>query len=399
MRRIALISLSTPTFNNVRAASALPYHLMLGAEACGDTEFEIWSFNINDVKEQEIKETEENLKTKVHLVDKPWWYRWMFKLHLVFLRILFRYPLLSYFRLSDQSVKDIADYRPDIVWIYGEELFGLARHFKNIRVIATGPDCESMYYHRCLTKNWMTDRLSKVMRYAFAYWQYRGMEKEHWQKRVTYHFVGERDAAFFKDLRPEADVRFIRHPHYAWRTKTIRFHSPKIRLLFAGRYDLYCQHGTDDLLKVLDDDLGRSFEITFLGKGWDHWCEQLRARGWTVSIVNFAPDYIEELQKHDIQVNAIDIGTGTKGKVLDAISNGLLELGTPYALENIAVKHGESCLIFHSPSEAISLLKDIAACPTKYEQIAEKGQQCVLNEHARKKVATELFNIINTNKH
>ena len=30
-KKIALISLSTPTFNNVRAASALPYHLIKGA--------------------------------------------------------------------------------------------------------------------------------------------------------------------------------------------------------------------------------------------------------------------------------------------------------------------------------------------------------------------------------
>lgn len=395
MTRIALISLSTPTFNNVRAASALPYHLMLGAEENGDTEFEVWSFNINDVNEKELKETESNLKVKVYLLDKPWWYRWMFRLHLVFLRVLLRYPLLSYFRLSDASLKDIADYHPDIVWIYGEELFGLARHFKNVRVIAIGPDCESMYYHRCLTKNWMTDRLSKVMRYAFAYWQYRGMERNCWQKGVTYHFVGQKDAEFFRDINLEANVRFIRHPHYAWQPKTIKFHSPKIRLLFAGRYDFYCQHGTDALLKAIETekDLKDSFEVTFLGKGWEPWSERLKSRGWSVQAINFAPDYIEELQKHDIQVNAIDIGTGTKGKVLDTISNGLLELGSSYALENIAVENGESCLVFKTPSEAVALLKDIAASPAKYEEIAWAGRKCVLQEHARKKVAAELFKL------
>lgn len=393
MTRIALISLSTPTFNNVRAASALPYHLMLGAEENGDTEFEVWSFNINDVNEKEVRKTEENLKVKVHLLGKPWWYRWMFRLHLVFLRILLHYPILSYFRLSEQSVKDINDYHPDIVWIYGEELFGLARFFKNSRIVALGPDCESMYYHRCLTKNWMTDRLSKVMRYAFAYWQYRGMERDYCQRDVLYHFVGQKDAEFFKGINPEADVRFIRHPHYAWRPKTIKFHSPKISLLFAGRYDFYCQHGTDDLLESLDDTLRESFEITFLGKGWEPWSERLKCRGWSVNVINFAPDYIEELQKHDIQVNAIDIGTGTKGKVLDAISNGLLELGSPYALENIAVENGKSCLVFKTPSEAIALLQDVAANPAKYEEIAEGGRKRVLQEHARKKVAAEILDL------
>lgn len=391
MTRIALISLSTPTFNNMRAASALPYHLMLGAEENGNTEFEVWSFNINDVNEKEVRKTEGNLKVKVHLLGKPWWYRWMFRLHLVFLRILLHYPILSYFRLSEQSVKDINDYHPDIVWIYGEELFGLARFFKNSRIVALGPDCESMYYHRCLTKNWMTDRLSKVMRYAFAYWQYRGMERDYCQRDVLYHFVGQKDAEFFKGINPEADVRFIRHPHYAWRPKTIKFHSPKISLLFAGRYDFYCQHGTDDLLEFLDDKLQESFEITFLGKGWEPWSERLKCRGWSVNVINFAPDYIEELQKHDIQVNAIDIGTGTKGKVLDAISNGLLELGSPYALENIAVEDGKSGLCFHTPDEAVSILRTIPNKVALFEQIATVGRQDVLKYHSRTLIAQQLF--------
>ena len=56
-------------------------------------------------------------------------------------------------------------------------------------------------------------------------------------------------------------------------------------------------------------------------------------QGMKLYHIKFAPDYIEEICKHDIQVTPICIGTGTKGKVLDAIANGLLVIGSWYALE------------------------------------------------------------------
>lgn len=398
MTRIALISLSTPTFNNVRAASALPYHLILGAKENGECEVEVWSFNINNIDAEGILESERQLGAHIHILPMPFWYWWMFKVHLVFLRVLLRYPLLSYFKLDDEIIKQVETFKPDIVWIYGEELAGLAACFKGKKRIVTMPDCETMYYHRALTMNFLTEKLGQVLRYSFAYWQYRNMDRHNYAlatdfSEVTYHFVGKADAEFYRGINPSADSIFLRHPHYAWRDKQIKFHAPKIRLLFAGRYDFYCQHGSDGLLSAMIavKDLKEHYEVTFLGNGWDKWCSRLSSAGWTTHIVPFAPDYIEELQKHDIQINAIDLGTGTKGKVLDAISNGLLAIGTPYALENIAVESGESCIEYHSVDEAIDLLRDIPNNAGKYEQMAEKGRQQVLMGHSRKKIAAKLF--------
>lgn len=403
MKRITLISLTMPTFNNVRAASALPYHLVLGAKWNGDCEVEVWSFNLNKIDAEGIRESERQLGVRIHVLPVPRWYRWMFKLHLVFLRVLFRYPLLSYFKLDDGTIKQVEAFKPDIVWIYGEELAGLAAFFKGKKRIVTMPDCETMYYHRALTMNFLTEKLGQVLRYCFAYWQYRNMDRRNHAlaasskdnaSTVTYHFVGKADAVFYQGINPSADAIFLRHPHYAWRDRQIKFHSPKIRLLFAGRYDFYCQHGSDTLLSAMlaaTEDLKDKYEVTFLGKGWDNWCSRLSSAGWTAHVVAFAPDYIEELQKHDIQINAIDLGTGTKGKVLDAISNGLLAIGTPYALENIAVESGGSCIEYHSVDEAIGVLRDIPNNVDKYERMAEKGKLQVLKEHLRKKIAAELF--------
>lgn len=399
MTRIALISLTTPTFNNVRAASALPYHLVLGAKWNGDCEVEVWTFNINNIDAEGIRECEKQLGVKIHVLPMPSWYRWMFKLHLVFLRVLLRYPLLSYFKLDDEIIKQVEAFEPDIIWIYGEELAGFAAYFKGKKRIVTMPDCETMYYHRALTMNFLTEKLGQLLRYSFAYWQYRNMDRRNYahaigSSKVTYHFVGKADAEFYRSINPSSDAIFLRHPHYAWRDRQIKFHSPKIRLLFAGRYDFYCQHGSDALLSAMlasTEDLKDKYEVTFLGKGWDNWCSRFSSAGWTAHVVAFAPDYIEELQKHDIQINAIDLGTGTKGKVLDAISNGLLAIGTPYALENIAVESGGSCIEYHSVDEAIDVLRAIPNNVDKYERMAEKGKLLVLKEHSRKKIAAELF--------
>ena len=233
------------------------------------------------------------------------------------------------------------------------------------------------------------------MRYALAFWQDRGMERDMRRYKATFHFVGRQDAAFFKEVCPRAKAVFLPHPLYAHRDKVIRFHKPMIRLLFAGRYDFYCQHVSDRLLEAMmtADDLKNRYAVTFLGKGWETWAERLANAGWTCQHIAFAPDYIEELQRHDIQGNAIDVGTGTKGKVLDAISNGLLAMGTPLALENIAVTPHESCVLFEHPSEAIAALRDIPADVAKYEAMAEKGRSAVLKVHDAAECARVLFGL------
>ena len=200
-------------------------------------------------------------------------------------------------------------------------------------------------------------------------------------------------------MNGQANSLFMRHPLYAYNSeKTIKFHQPKIKLLFTGRYDFYCQHGSDDFLSELEKnshELSSNFDITFLGKGWEMWSEKLHRAGFNSHHICFVPDYIVELQKHDIQVNAIDVGTGTKGKVLDGIANGLLIIGTPYALENISVKNGESCVMVSNGIDFIQSLYAIKKNISLYESIAKEGQKKVLLKHNTMAIARNLFEIIN----
>lgn len=133
------------------------------------------------------------------------------------------------------------------------------------------------------------------------------------------------------------------------------------------------------------------YSFTFLGKGWGDNVKKLRLCGYDVKVVEFASDYIDELQCHDIQITPISVGTGTKGKVLDAISNGLLEIGTYGAIENIAVENEVSCIIYETASDCISCLRDILNNKQLYIDMMEKGTNSVLLNHDRKNVAEKLF--------
>ena len=148
----------------------------------------------------------------------------------------------------------------------------------------------------------------------------------------------------------------------------------------------------DCLIKSTDlSELKEHYVYTFLGKGWDHHVVRLNNAGYETHHIKFAPDYIEEICKHDIQVTPICIGTGTKGKVLDAIANGLLVIGTWYALENIAVKHLESCIEYDEAKEFIKILKDIIVRRNYYENIALKGRKSILERHNQKLISEHLF--------
>ena len=138
-------------------------------------------------------------------------------------------------------------------------------------------------------------------------------------------------------------------------------------------------------------DLADKFEFTFLGKGWEPMLERLLGAGWQCRLITFAENYAEELCRHDVQITPISIGTGTKGKVLDAITNGLLVIGTPFALENIAVRHGVECLQYERACEVPALLRDIANDRRRHEAIAEAGRAAVLREHNRARASQALF--------
>ncbi len=413
--KIAVISLFTPASENIRGTSALPYHLIKGRFLNDnvnftDNQFDIYTFNNNVLSEEKIAEVETELGATITKVPLPRWYRWMFKLRLLFLRIFLKYPFVNYIKLPKQYVEEVKAKKPDLIWVMGEELSRIVQQFPNQRRIQIGPDTESLYYYRMMGQRFVMSNALDYWKCALMYRKYARMEREFpADDNYAYLAVGEEDVRHLLQLNPKVNAKFLRHPHYEVSKLKIengelkiKFHQPKIKLLIAGQYNLYMKQTADELLMELisnvnlnvnDNYLKNNYSITFLGKGWERHAETLRNAGWEVEHIKFAPDYIEEICKHDIQITPIAIGTGTKGKVLDALANGLLVIGTPFAMENIAVKHGVSCIEYREPQEVMDVLSEIIANREKYEAMAMAGREAVLKHHDRRLLAKELFSL------
>ena len=400
------MSLVTPYRENVRGTSALAYHLLKGCPPNPlKGECVIYSFNANGLTKKQIGEVEKELGAKIKILPLPRWYRWMFKLHLLFLRVFLKYPFVNYIKLPKKAVEEIKSLSPDMIWVNSEEMSRIPKQFPGIRRMQLGPDVESLYYYRMMGRRFVMNDVVDYWKCAMMYRKYARLERHFCtDDNYTYYAVGEADIEHLRQLNPNVNCQFLRHPHYDVKAKQeIHFHQPKIKLLIAGRYDLYMKQTADEVIKAISNkpltdrlDLRDHFSITFLGKGWERHAETLRQAGYDVKHIAFAPDYIEEVCKHDVQLTPICIGTGTKGKVLDALANGLLVLGTPYALENIAVEHGISCIEWRNADEVPGILMDIANNREKYEQIATAGRDAVLKEHDPALIAAQLFRTQNS---
>lgn len=407
---MVLVSIVTPHRENVRGTTALAFHLIKGWMSTlpapilpheGETvRCIIFSFNANKLTNKQIGEVEQELGVKIRLLPLPRWYRWLFKFHLLFLRVFLRCPFVNYIKLPLWVVDEIKSLQPDMIWVYGEEMSRIVKQFPNFRRIQIGPDVESLYYYRMMSRRFVMNNKVDYWKCAMMYRKYARMERELCSDdNYTYYAVGEADIEHLQQIAPNVHSKFLRHPHFVVIERSaIRFHQPKIRLLIAGQYNLYMQQTADEVLEYIQFTMHNAqctirdhYSITFLGKGWERHVESLRNLGFDVKHIKFAPYYIDEIIKHDIQVTPITVGTGTKGKVLDALANGLLVLGTPYAMENIAVEHGTSCVIWETPEQLVETLMDIPTRVEHYEQMAQTGRKAVLEQHDPSKIAKQLF--------
>lgn len=399
-----MITTMTPTSENIRGTSALPYHLLAGRDK--DVSVEVYTFNNNGITDEIIRQVEKELNLIIHTIPLPKWFRFIFKYRLLFVRLFLKYPIHHYIKTPRKIVEEIKANKPDFIWVYGAEWSRVIRQFDGFQRIHTLPDSEALYYYRMLGQRFVTHDLKKFWRCALMYPKFLALERNFPVERtIQYHLVGKEDVDFLKKMNPNIQAHFLRHPHYkVAELGSAQFHQPKIKLLVAGQYNLYMQQTADEALEYMVNmpqaqakSLQEHYAITYLGKGWERHVTTLRDKGFDVEHITFAPSYLKEIIRHDIQVTPITIGTGTKGKVLDALANGLLVLGTPYAMENIAVEHGTSCVVWETPAQLVNTLIDIPHDIPRYEQMAEAGRQAVLTHHNPRTIAQQLFSCTHIN--
>ncbi|HET6996779.1 MAG TPA: hypothetical protein VFI06_17420, partial [Chitinophagaceae bacterium] len=119
--------------------------------------------------------------------------------------------------------------------------------------------------------------------------------------------------------------------------------------------------------------------------------DTLQNAGYTVIHQQWVDNHDDFMAAMHVQILPIIMGTGTKAKVLAAMSSGLLCVGTWYSFENILANTGEHYLQYNDSSEIPELLSSICKNRELYAGIAEKGKKQIIEMHDTGKVVAQLL--------
>ena len=201
--KLILIATILPFAENKGGTSALPFHLLNGLmnssrsarlEGNGTPRCIIYSFNANKLTNNQIDEVARELGVEIQLLSLPRWYRWMFKFHLLWLRVFLKYPFVNYIKLPQRVVKEIKAQQPDLIWVNSEEMSRIPKQFPGFRRIQIGPDVESLYYYRMMGRRFVMNNPLNYWKCALMYRKYARMEREFCtDQNFTYYAVGEAD--------------------------------------------------------------------------------------------------------------------------------------------------------------------------------------------------------------
>lgn len=291
----------------------------------------------------------------------------------------------------------IQSIKPDLIWLYPHNCLGFIQQLDGYKMVVTGPDCASLHLSRALRDSFLFRNNTHVsLSWNELILNY---ERELAKKQVLIHLVGQTDVDYFRCLSGNDNAVFFPHPHYNLANKVIDLqNNSKIKVVLSGKPDIYTNTDVNEFLRLLltstDKLLKDRFEYTFLGKMWTPYVDKLVGAGYEVKQIGWVDNYIESLAEYDVQIFPISVGSGTKGKVLDALSTGLVCIGSDYAFENIAVEDGESCCVYKRCSEILDFLKKIAECPSEYEKMADLGRKQVRLYHNPEMIISNMINYL-----
>lgn len=278
--------------------------------------------------------------------------------------------------------------QPDLVWLYPHWLLDWLPGLRCQNVVVTGPDSAALYSERViryggwsgfgeLTAEWRQFRRNIAL------------ERRWGDTRARVHLVGEADVARFRALaaRPE-QCRFLPYFHsgYVPLRTPLGAEAGRTRVLITGGgRTIYVGDELARLAAALAKAapvLTESYEFSLLGTGYESFAQALRGAGYAVQQTDWVEDYAQTLASAQIQIFPVAVGTGTKGKVLNALATGLLGIGMPFAFENIVVSPGEDCLLYRGAEEVPLLLGAILRDRPVYEEMAARGADKVRRHHS-----------------
>jgi len=387
--KICVISAFPPSKDNINAPTALPYQILKYAP--GQAQINLYYYP-GPAEFQKIVDNDLNQLKLDNIVKIP--FPNFFMRYFFYVRAKLRnYPRgVGRFPENKTLIHDINRLNPDIVWLYPHWLIDWIPLLKCQNIVVTGPDSASLHSERVIRYG----RWDSCISIFFEFLQYKRnitLEKSLGLSSVKVHFVGREDLKkYFSLIKKKTGGFFILHPLHGYCPikETINSKSGKIRIIISGGgKTVYVGDHLSRLINNLIDlheKLSPYYEFCFIGDGYDNYIPPLKYVGYSIIQKKRVENYSEELSNAQIQIFPIAVGTGTKGKVLHALSTGLLGIGSTFSYENIEVIPGEDCVIYHEPEDIVQSLEDILVNKSLYEKIAEQGAIKTRTNHASEKV-------------
>ena len=382
MQKIVLITDFTPTADNINGPSALCYYIFKTLSS--EYEVYIYSTNSNKVCGKMLEISKKTFGKKLHIIPRSLWMKILIWEKTSWLFSLFypsNMPKLGRYKLPKRIVKYITKLRPDLIVVYPMSMIGPLIQLKKLNTLVIGPDCFSLHYIRALkTPYYYKEEKLEYAIERIKYETYLAKIVDKYAKSVA--LVGREDCVLYNTITNGSKAVFLPHPHYSLVEKSIDFNKQRLKVIITGNYNEYTDVDVDIMVTHLIEEASKLqvFDFTFLGKSWKTIVNHLKPY-LAVEHKTWVDNYVEELKDYDIQIFPICIGSGTKGKVLDAASNGLLCIGSYYAFENIAIKPNESCILYYHASEIPKILENVFQNNQKYQDFAIRSRESVRKFH------------------
>lgn len=399
MKKIVLVTDFTPTIDNINGPSALCYYIFKSLSK--DNDVYIISTNSNKVKDSMIKESMHAFNNRLTIVRRNFFMKlllWKKTRNLFSLFYPSNLPTLGRYKLPTKIVKRIRSINPDLVVLYPMSMIGPLKQMRDQKTLVIGPDCFALHYIRSLrnAKMYINNRIdNSILRLKQEIYLAESVSK----LADGVALVGREDCQLFNSITSGDNTFFLPHPHYSLIDKNVNLMKPTLRVLISGNYNEYTEDDVDLMVKDLTNNANSlgMYMFTFLGKSWKPIVEQLNPF-ICVEHKTWVDNYVSEIKNYDIQIFPISLGSGTKGKVLDAASTGLLCIGSYYSFENIALQPDTSCIMYKSASDISRILVDVYANKEKYQSFALRGRQSVRKYHDVNVAVERILDWLNQDK-
>ncbi len=399
--RVAVISAFPPVSDNYKAPNSLPFQLLKYRP--NNVNVDLFYFKQIEVKPDVIKSSFAQLNlSSSHEINSSS-YSYLDKIKYFFNRFINRNEIKNFpgvvqsFLPPNKIIKQIKEGNYDLVWLYPNWMYYWIEPLKSIPTVISGMDAASLHYIRCIDLKLAKD-VQELNEMNLAYKNYRNLEGSTAMMKIPVHMVGKMDAEFYNNNSDSNLAYFIPHPHNELSSENINLlaTSRKLELIITGQVEsIYIRFELDRVIDMFVDnaeDFKKYYNLNFVGPGFENISEKLLKLGYQVKFDAWVDDFAKTLSLMHIQLFPIDVGTGSKGKVLHALASGLLGIGTELAFENIEANSGIDYLIYKNTEELKGHLLSLVNNQKYYADIAVSGKLNIRKNHSPKITSTLFWN-------